>query len=44
MWMNLFGWSFLLHDDGWLIVDRRRVIRLEGRVPNSGFRRRWWRR
>ncbi len=40
----LLGWSFWLHDDGWFIADRRSVIRMEGRAPNSGYRRAWWRR
>jgi hypothetical protein len=41
---QLFGWTFFLHDDGWFLADRRSIIRAEGRVPNSGYRRPWWRR
>jgi hypothetical protein len=44
MQIELLGWCILIHDCGWLLVDRRRVIRAEGRAPNTGYVRPWWRR
>ena len=44
MWIDAFGWTLLIHDDGWMLADRRQVVRLQGRAPNSGFVRPWWRR
>lgn len=37
---SLFG--VLLHDDGWALMNRRRVVIASGRSPNTGFRRAWW--
>jgi hypothetical protein len=41
--ISLLGWTLLIHDDGWFIADRRSIIRAEGRAPNSGYLRPWWR-
>ena len=35
--------GFMLHDDGWSIINRRRVEIASGKVPNVGYRRAWWR-
>ena len=44
-WHNLpFGWLLMIHDDGWCLMNLRRVIKIEGRAPNTGYRRPWWRR
>ena len=37
---GLFG--VLLHDDGWILVNRRSVVVASGRAPNTGFQRAWW--
>lgn len=44
MWIDLFGWTVMIHDDGWMLIDRRRIIRRTGTAPNSGFNRPWWRK
>ncbi len=44
MSISLFGWQLLVHDDGWLILDRHSIIRHKGTAPNTGHRRPWWQR
>lgn len=41
-WVGL--WAFAIHDDGWVIINRRRVVVYKGTAPNTGFRRPWWQR
>lgn len=38
-----FGWSLMIHDDGWLLADARSIIRHEGSWPHTGYRGPWWR-
>ncbi len=39
-----FGWwAVFIHDNGWIVINRRRVEIASGRVPNTGYRRAWWR-